>query len=181
MLIQRAYTHSSTEKSGIRCETDVGLTGFIGMCWRMIDSEWLAMVASWSWGWLHPKLCGHQSLFTVLQTGWDSLCYSLGSDDDVGHHHKLHRIWMSFLSFPSDFLICEGPEEHKENCPRKLLTARSVSSPYPGRHTFPPLPPGQIKSNLICHIHMVNRCYYEFRKMLMLLDQTVQQYLTANI
>ncbi|XP_029563616.1 uncharacterized protein LOC115158596 isoform X2 [Salmo trutta] len=25
-----------------------------------------------------------------------------------------------------NFLICEGPEEHKENCPRKLLTARQL-------------------------------------------------------
>ena len=36
-------------------------------------------------------------------------------------------------------------------------------------------------SNVIGHIHMVSRCYCESSEMLMLLDPTVQQYLTGNI
>ena len=39
----------------------------------------------------------------------------------------------------------------------------------------------QIKSNLIGHIHMVSRCYYECSKMLVLLVPTVQKYLTSKL
>jgi hypothetical protein len=36
-----------------------------------------------------------------------------------------------------------------------------------------------IKSHFIDHIHMVSRCYCECSELLMLLDPTVQQYLTG--